>query len=222
MSGTETGGHQRPLPPIPRMSTKPVPSRRPAPTCAFGDDQIVEAIRRGDGSVARSLYDRLQPAIEYALCRVLRHRGVDFDDLVQVSFERVIRAIAADRFSGQSALSTWAAAIAGHVAIDHLRRSRVERRLFDDGLHAEQRVSSSGVYWTERSLEARSEIAYLHAVLSKIKPRLTETILLHDVLGYSIEEVAVLIGASHAATRSRLFRGRRELVRQTAARRGAK
>lgn len=203
------------------MSTKPVPSRRPAPTCALDDKQMVEAIRRGDGSVARSLYDRLEPAIEYALGRVLRHRGADFDDLVQVSFERVIRAIAADRFSGQSALSTWAAAIAGHVAIDHLRRSRIERRLFDSGL-PEQRVSSSGVYWTERSLEARSEIAHLHAVLSRIKPKLTETVLLHDVLGYSIEEVAMLMGASHAATRSRLFRGRRELVRQTAARRAAR
>jgi len=203
------------------MSTKPVPSRTPAPGCALDDYQIVEAIRRGDGSVARSLYDRLQPAIEYALCRVLRHRGGDFDDLVQVSFERVIKAIAADRFSGQSALSTWAAAIAGHVAIDHLRRSQIERRLFDSSL-PEQRVSSSGVYWTERSLEARSEISHLHAVLSKIKPKLTETVLLHDVLGYSIDEVAILTGASRAATRSRLFRGRRELVRQTAARRAAR
>ena len=204
------------------MSTKPVPNGRPAPTCELDDCQIVEAIRRGDASVARSLYDRLQPAIEYAIGRVLHHRGGDFDDLVQMTFERVIRAIAADRFSGQSALSTWAAAIAGHVAIDHLRRSRIERRLFNDALPAEQRVSSSGVYWTERSLEARSEIFKLHAVLSKIKPKLTETLLLHDVLGYSIEEVAVLMGASQAATRSRLFRGRRELVRQTAALRAAK
>ena len=201
------------------MSTKPVSSLSPAPENTLADSEIVAAIRRGDSSVARSLYDRLQPAIEYALGRVLRHRSSDFDDLVQVTFERVIRAIAADRFSGQSSLSTWAAAIAGHVAIDYLRRAQIERRLFSDALPAEQRMAASGIYWTERSLEARSEILRLHGVLSKLKPKLTETVVLHDVLGYSIEEVAALTGTSQAATRSRLFRGRKELVRQTTGRR---
>jgi RNA polymerase sigma factor (sigma-70 family) len=175
----------------------------------------------GDSSIAQLLYDQLQPTIEYALSRVLRHRNSDLDDLVQVTFERVIRAIAADRFSGQSALTTWTAAIAGHVAIDYLRRSQVERRLFSDALPLEPRIASSGVYWTERSLEARSEIQRLHAALSRMKPALAETVVLHDVLGHNVEEVAALTGASQAATRSRLFRGRKELLRQTGGRKAA-
>ncbi len=198
------------------MSTEPARNPRHVPARELGDHEIVVAIRRGDGSVAKALYDRLHPAIEYALRRVLRHRNADTEDLVQVTFERVIRAIAADRFSGQSALTTWAAAIAGHVAIDYLRRSRLERRLFSDVSPAEAYGRPSGSYSTEGSLEALSEIQRLQGILSRMSPILAEAVVLHDVFGHTMEEVAAFTGVSEPAARSRLRRGRRELVRRAA------
>ena len=38
-----------------------------------------------------------------------------------------------------------------------------------------------------------------------------ETVLLHDVFGYELAEIAVLTGASVSAVQSRLVRGRKEL-----------
>jgi len=178
-------------------------------------------MQRGDSSVARLLYARLYPAIDSALRRVLRHRGFDTEDLVQTTFERVIRAIAADRFSGKSALTTWAAAIAGHVAIDHLRRLQFERRLFHDVSPAEAPARPSGTYSLEGSLVARSEIQRVQGILARMSPLLATTVVLHDVLGHTMEEVASIIGVSEPAARSRLLRGRRELVRRAAARKTA-
>ncbi len=184
------------------------------PKRELADHEIVAAVRRGDASVARVLYDRLRPAIDFTLRRLLRGQGIDTDDLTQVTFERVIRAIAADRFSGKSALSTWAAAIAGHVAIDFLRRSRLERRLFGGLVPLEVSDRPSGAYSTERCLEARSELQRIQGVLARMSPILVETVVLHDVLGHSIEEVAACTGVSESAAASRLRRGRKELVRR--------
>ncbi len=205
------------------MSVQPTPIRPQLPEPEFGDLELLAAIRCGDGSVAQVLYDRLAPAIEHALHRVLRQRTDDFDDLIQVTFERVIRAIIDDRFAGHSSLSTWAAAIAAHVAIDFLRRSVRERRLFsvsDPGELPNPQLSERPS--AERRLEARSEISRLHAILAKMKPTLADTVVLYDVLGHSLEEVAELTGVTQSAAQSRLFRGRKELVRRAGLkRRGA-
>lgn len=164
--------------------------------------------------MARYLYQRLRPSIEYALLRILRRRHSDIEDLVQVTFERVVRSLTANRFSGQSALSTWAAAIAGYVAIDYLRRSQVESRLFSDAPAVDTDMATSAVDFAERRIEARSEMQHLHTVLIKMKPKLAETLVLHDVFGHSAEEVAALCGVSVVAIRSRLFRARRDFVRR--------
>lgn len=196
------------------MSLRPAARPRLVQKPKLSDSELAAAVRRGDSSVTDHLYDRLRPAIEYAMLRILRRRDSDLDDLVQATFERVIRSLTEDRFSGQGALTTWASAIATHVAIDFLRRSRVERRLFSEAPPAEALVTTSDVYSAERNIEARSEIQRLHVVLSQLKPKSAETLVLHDVFGHSVEEVAVLIGASVPAVRSRLFRARREFVRR--------
>lgn len=202
------------------MSAHPTPLHRHQRQPELSDSELVAAIRRGDSNCAHALYDRLQPAIEHTIRRVLRQRTELCDDLVQITFERIIRAIGDNRFAGQSTLATWASAIAGHVAIDALRRAVRERRLFSEVPPAEvtpTAFTERGL--AERRLEARSEIQRLHGVLGKMKPSLAETVVLYDVLGHSLEEVATLMGVTPSAAQSRLFRGRKELVRRAAIKR---
>ncbi|HEY6725296.1 MAG TPA: RNA polymerase sigma factor [Polyangiaceae bacterium] len=203
------------------MAVRPTPFLRPRPEPEPSDLELLSAIRRGDGRAAQLLYDRLQPAIEHTIRRVLRQRSEQNDDLVQICFERVLRAIVEDRFAGLSTLTTWASAIAGHVAVDALRRSMRERRLFSSTTAAEVSPAALGERAvTERRLEARSEIQRLHRILAKMKPSLAETLVLHDVLGHNLDEVAALMGVTPSATQSRLFRARKELVRRAGAARG--
>lgn len=208
------------------MAAHPTPhslnaGHRSRPEPELSDRELLAAIRRGDGSSAQVLYDRLQPAIEHAIRRVLRQRTEQNDDLIQITFERIVRAIVEDKFAGQSSLTTWASAIAGHVAIDALRRSVRERRLFSNTTSTEVSPLPSGERaMTERRLEARSEIQRLHRVLGKMKPSLAETLVLFDVLGHNLDEVAALLGITPSAAQSRLFRARKELVRRTGVERG--
>ena len=197
------------------------PGHRSRPEPELSDRELLAAIRRGEGSSAQLLYDRLQPAIEHTIVRVLRRRTEQNDDLVQITFERIVRAIVEDRFAGQSSLTTWASAIAGHVAIDALRRSVRERRLFSNTTATEVSPLPAGDRaMTESRLEARSEIQRLHRILGKMKPSLAEILVLFDVLGHNLDEVAALLSITPSAAQSRLFRARKELVRRAGVVRG--
>ncbi len=181
------------------------------------DEQLVAGLLAGEAWAATLLYDRLEPVVDRALRRVLQSN--DHDDLLQIVFERIVRTLAERKFAGACSLSTWATAIAAHVGIDALR-ARVRERavVWDDrarGSEIAARVASGNL---ERQLEARAEIAELHSILAALDPVQAETLLLHDVYGHELSEIAILMGVSVAAAQSRLVRGRKELLRRARAR----
>jgi len=184
------------------------------------DEELVAGLLAGDSWAAEALYDRLHPAVDRALRRILQG-NVDHDDLVQVVFERIVRTLAERKFAGACSLTTWATAIAAHVGIDALRARVRERNVVwhDSQRNAEQvaRVSSGNL---ERQLEARAEIGELQAILATLDEAQAETVLLHDVCGHELSEIAILMGVSVAAAQSRLVRGRKELLRRARARLG--
>jgi RNA polymerase sigma-70 factor (ECF subfamily) len=175
------------------------------------DRELVAAIQAGDPSAAAPLYDSLRSSIEQALVRVLQDKPAEFEDLMQITYERVIRGITDGKFKGLSQLRTWAYSIALHVAMDWLRSIAQEKKLLDavDSLD----IPTCDML-PERQLEARSEVRRLRGVLCRMK-RLNATILvLHDVYDHSVPEVADLLGLNVSAAQSRLRRARQELVRR--------
>ncbi len=59
----------------------------------------------------------------------------------------------------------------------------------------------------------RDEIAHLHQALSALPEIQRETIILFEIVGYSIKEIAQLQSCSEGAIKQRLLRGRNELKR---------
>ena len=185
------------------------------------DEQIVEGLVAGREWAAEALYDRLQPVVDRALRRVLQSNGDDHDDLVQVVFERIVRTLTQRKFAGACSLSTWATAIAAHVGIDALR-ARVRERavVWEDRARGEEQASRVSSGNLERQLEARAEVAELHNILGSMDAAQAETVLLHDVHGHELTEIALIMGVSVAAAQSRLVRGRKDLLRRARARLG--
>ena len=185
------------------------------------DEQIVSGLLAGEAWAAGLLYDRLHPTVDRALRRVLQTNAPDHDDLVQVVFERILCTLTERKFAGACSLSTWASAIAAHVGIDALRARVRERALLrperERGEADAARVPSGNL---ERQLEARAEISELHAILGSMDAAQAETVLLHDVNGHELSEIALIMGVSIAAAQSRLVRGRKELLRRARPRLG--
>jgi RNA polymerase sigma factor (sigma-70 family) len=205
MSAMSRPQHLAPVPPVPPPSYE-------------SDEELIGAVLEGDARAAGQFHDRLRPVIEHALRRILRGRRDEFDDLVQITFERVVRGLAEDRFEGRCHLTTWAGAIAGHVALDALRRRlRDEQRVVRESRPDQRRSAASPI----DQIEARAELERLHDILIRMKPNLAEALILHDVLGHALPEVAQLTRATLSAAQSRLFRARKELLRRARANIGA-
>jgi RNA polymerase sigma-70 factor, ECF subfamily len=183
------------------------------------DADIIEGLRAGDARAAELLWAKLSPVIHRRLRRVFAVPRPDHDDLVQSAFEHIIRTLVDRRFEATCSLTTWASVIASRVGIDALRSRTRERVLFCDGVGAADVMRSPEPVPLERKLEARSELQTLANLLASMKAEQSTTIVLHDLYGHELTEIASLMGVSAAAAQSRLVRGRKELFRQRAARR---
>ena len=174
------------------------------------DARLVAAVRSGNSAMAGPLYDRARPVVERTVRRLLGAQDSDFEDLIQVTMIELLRSL--DRFRGECSLDTWAATIAANAIYKHLRRRGLERSIFSYDLAPEDVPRTTRQQPVTRGLVARvahhlAQLAYERAW----------TFLLHDVHGYSLEEVASITGVTVAAAQSRLVRGRHELHARIAA-----
>ena len=192
--------------------TLPVGDAQAAAPASPDDGAIVQGLSAGQEWAADALYERVHDVVEQTLRRVLGPGDQELTDLVQEVFERLIVTLSEERLDHATKLRGWAAAVATHVGVDVLRARVRRRRLFSsDSGWAE--ISQAGPS-LENRLEARAEVERVRSVLARLPVAQVETLILHDVLGHSLEEVAQLTRASHAAAQSRLTRGRQELDRR--------
>lgn len=197
-----------------RLASVPPVSRVGAGTASdVSDAEIVVGLSAGQTWAADALYERVHDVVRQTLRRVVGPSDEELTDMVQSVFERLIVTLSEQRLNQATKLRGWAAAVATHLAVDVLRARTRRRRLFlfDDGW-AEQAFSSGPSL--ERNLEARAEVTRLRQVLARMPASRVETLILHDVLGHSIEETAAVTNVSSAAAQSRLSRARQELARR--------
>jgi len=168
------------------------------------DLELVAAVLEGDGSLAAVFYERVSPRIWAVLRKLLRGNDQDHEDLAQQTLIALVVGLA--RFRGQAPLETWAGAVAGHVALDWLRRHRRERALFE--CLTDSTLERPSADRPEGVVLSREVIAQLKGLLAGVKEDRLDAWVLHDVHGFSISEIAQMTQASVAAVQSRLVRGR--------------
>ena len=204
-----------PLPPNsrPRLRAISGGSGSAAPAPAYTDAELFEGIARGDAQMAAEVYRRLLPAVEATLYRVLGRREPEHEDLVQTSFEQIIVTLSERRYAQACSLKTWASTLTAHVALKALRSRYRQRKVFNSTLEpSEVTERASGIEDVERNVALKREIAKLRDHLSELSPEQAETVVLHDLMGHALGEIATITGVSVAASQSRLVRGRKELA----------
>lgn len=192
-----------------------------APTASAGragarspsDEELIDAVQRGDHQVASVIYERLVGVVDHTLYRVFGRRETDHDDLVQAAFEQIVVTLSRRSYARACSLRTWASSIASHVGFNALRSRRRERRVLDRdaGVDAEPARAAIDV---EGEASARAELERMRIQLSDMKSAHAEAVFLHDVLGHELAEIALMTQVSISAAQSRLVRGRRELFRR--------
>ena len=183
--------------------------------------EVLRGAVEGEPWAYAALYDALYPFVACALQKILQ-RTPDYEDLVQASFELIVRTLRRPRREPIENLAAWASTIAARVALDALRARIRERRLFSGDLQPARvlgQMCGAGPSLQDQ-LDARSELLWLQETLGGMNAEQAEAILLHDVLGHDLSEIAKLTGVSEAAAQKRLSRGHLELKRRAKARKG--
>jgi RNA polymerase sigma-70 factor (ECF subfamily) len=163
---------------------------------------------RGERAAQEAVLRAQAPHLESLFLR-LTGRRLDAEDLLQNTFVAAIRAF--PQFRGEASVKSWLTRIGITVFYDHLRRP--ERRIVKLELVPSE-SSAADEPGPDRQAEARRSLERIAELLSDIAPKKRLAFLLHVVDGHPLEEVAALMNASRAATKSRVFWARRELFRR--------
>jgi RNA polymerase sigma-70 factor, ECF subfamily len=182
----------------------------------WNDQELLVALANNDPRAGFVLYDRLIRVVEWTILRITGQRLSDHEDLVQAAFEQIVTTLHEKRYAHGCSLSTWAAALSCHIALNALRARRQQRRLSSAAASTEP---GRGVD-PESQVDARQTLERVRAELVRMNAGRAEVLLLHEVNGLGLSDIARVLGISVAAAQSRLSRGRRELGERLVARGG--
>jgi RNA polymerase sigma-70 factor (ECF subfamily) len=176
----------------------------------WSDRELLEALAEHDPRAGLILYDRLIRIVEWTILRIMGQRSTEHEDLVQAAFEQIVVSIHRQRFAYRCTLSSWASAVSCHVALNALRARRRQRAFQVDRSPSDAEPAHRTDL--ESQLVAREALARIRDELAMMSSERAEALVLHDINGLELSEIARVLGISVMAAQSRLSRGRRELM----------
>jgi RNA polymerase sigma-70 factor, ECF subfamily len=179
-----------------------------APSLPMGDEGLVERARRGDVDAFELLY-RQHSGRVYALCLRLAADAVVARELTQDTFVRAWEAL--PRFRGDASITTWLHRIAVNAMLERQRgdRRRSARVSLADDEEAEDESAIAGVVLAPDVATAID----LERAIGALPPGVRRAFVLHDVEGYTHEEIATMTGLAAGTLRAQLHRARQLLKR---------
>jgi RNA polymerase sigma-70 factor, ECF subfamily len=175
---------------------------------------LVQRVQARDEMAFREIVERYQSKVFSIIYGILRNRN-DAEDIAQQVFAKVYFSI--KNFDSRSSLLTWIYKITVNECYDYLRKKRVRKLVYESDFTQEDadRMQSSepavdGAAPVDTQLAQRDLIMKL---LGKIPEEERSLILLKEVEGHSVEELAQMTGMNENTIKVKLFRTRQKLLK---------
>lgn len=167
------------------------------------DRRLVEAVvQRGDERAFTALYERHTPALYRLALRLTGGSAADAEDVTHDAWVRAVARLA--RFEWRAALRTWLSAFVIRCAHEHDRAAKhTTAQSVDELAPGADDAALRGSY-------ARLD---LEQAIAGLANGFRQVFVLHDVQGYTHEEIAELLGIEPGTSKSQLSRARRALRR---------
>ena len=172
-----------------------------APRFVNREPELIARVVAGDRLAARELYDAQAPRVFRLAFRMTGEEDLA-RELTQETFVRAFAQL--DRFRGESALSTWLHRVTISVVSNSMRkvkRFRERETDLDEALTIAQPSSTAEFDLKEK----------LHRAIDELPEIYRTTIVMHDVEGYTHEEIASVLGVAEGTCKSRLSVARAQL-----------
>ena len=165
------------------------------------DDVLIDAVvTHRSERAARRLVERHSPRLLAVVRRLLANDARAAEDVVQQAWVNGIGALRA--FRGDATFTTWMTRIAVRVALDHLRRRSV--------LDWPPESSATEPLAPSHDLDQRVD---LERLIARLPSGCRGVLVLHDIEGFTHEEIASNLGLAVGTSKAQLFRARRLLRR---------
>ena len=166
------------------------------------DTAIVRRAIDGDERAMRLLWNQHAPHVDAVVRRLAGDPDLA-EDIAQEVWIQIFRALPSWR--GDAKFSTWVHRVAINRALNALRRTR-RLALLETGIEEESAAVEQD---SERSMLAQT----IDEAARKLAPGARTVFLLHDVEGYTHEEIATELGITPGGSKSQLFKARAKLRR---------
>jgi RNA polymerase sigma-70 factor, ECF subfamily len=165
------------------------------------DRQLVHQCLAGDPLAERAFYD----AHVERVYRLMHRMAGDADLAADFTQETFIRAFGRlEQFRGDASLATWLHTIAVSVALNGMRKvKRIRGRMDNIDDTPDLAVQPTGF---TGDLKLR-----LHAAVDALSEKLRPVFVMHDVEGYTHEEIGRTLGIPAGTSKARLFDARAKL-----------
>jgi RNA polymerase sigma-70 factor (ECF subfamily) len=166
-------------------------------------DDLVRRAQAGDVAAFEALY-RAHAAAILKLCLRMVRDDADARELLQDVFVRAWERL--NSFRGQSAFGSWLHRLAVNVVLERMRSTK--RR--DAHLVTSDDEAVFGSHTNAGDLETRMD---LETALESLPAGARTVFVLHDMEGYSHDEIAQMTGTAAGTARAQLWRARRALMK---------
>ncbi len=175
---------------------------------------LVKRVQARDEMAFREIVERYQAKVYSIIYGILRNRN-DAEDIAQQVFSKVYFSIG--NFDSRSSLLTWIYKITVNECYDYLRKKRVRKLVYESDFSEEDtRKMENSDSVTEQGPAvddslARRDLAI--KLLEKVSEEDRKLILLKEVQGHSVEELAEMTGMNENTIKVKLFRARQKLLK---------
>jgi RNA polymerase sigma-70 factor (ECF subfamily) len=166
------------------------------------DSQLVARCLAGDRSAERALYDAHVDRVFRLAYRLAGDNDLA-QDFTQETFIRAFQRLG--QYRGDASLSTWLHTIATSVSLNGMR-SVTRMRTRSAPVEELSDLPARGASPAPHDLRER-----LHAAIDALSVKLRPVFVMHDVEGYTHEEIGTALGIPVGTSKARLFDARAKL-----------
>src|SRR6202790_3262823 len=175
---------------------------------------LVRRVQARDEMAFREIVEHYQAKVFSIIYGILRNHN-DAEDIAQQVFAKIYFSI--KNFDFRSSLLTWIYKITVNECYDYLRKKRVRKLVYESDFSEEdaQRMQNTDTAIDQKpavdtQLAQRDLVVKL---LAKLSPEDRSLLLLKEVEGHSVEELARMTGMNENTIKVKLFRARQKLVK---------
>jgi RNA polymerase sigma-70 factor, ECF subfamily len=175
---------------------------------------LVGRAQAGDETAFGELVERYQSKVFAIIHGIVRQR-YDVEDIAQQVFAKVYLSLRS--FDFRSSLITWIYKITVNECFDYLRKRKVRKLVYESDLSEDEvrRVENSEPS-VNRQIPVDADLArrdYVMKLLTRVSEEERMLLMLKEVEGYSVEELAEQTGMNENTIKVKLFRARQKLVK---------